>query len=168
LRIQEAKASCWDAIAAEDGLDARESIGSGQEGECYAQGDTPGPCPGLTELDNAQIAVYIKRTGFVGGGGRSLAVIAMERFDKLFSKLGRKKKKEVMDAQLHEHQWRNEHESCCVFAISCKHVVAEPAPNERTPPCKSCRGLLSNEHFRAILCKPTPEAKNHIYTNHPQ
>ena len=26
------------------------------------------PCPGLTELDDSQIPVYLKRTGFIGGG----------------------------------------------------------------------------------------------------
>ena len=113
--------------------------------------------------DDCRILVYLKCTGFIGGGARSLAVIAKDKFSKVFSKLRLKKKKEVMDAQLHEHQWRNEHEKCHLFAIKCKHVVAEPAPNERTFPCQSCTGLLSNKCFRAILCRPVPKV---IYTNH--
>lgn len=124
------------------------------------------PCPGLTELDDARIPVYLKRTGFVGGGARSLAVIAKDKFNKVFSKLGLKKKKEVMDLQLHEHLWRNEHEKCCMFATKCKHVVAELAPNECALPCNVCDGLLSNKRFKAILRKPVPEDKNFIYTNH--
>jgi hypothetical protein len=103
------------------------------------------PCPGLTELNDAQIPVYLRRTGFVGGGARSLAAIAMEKFEKLFSLLGSKNKKEVVDIQLHEHQWRNKHDKCRVFATKCKHVVAEPTPNERPLPCEVCQDLLHNK-----------------------
>ena len=124
------------------------------------------PCPGLTELDNSQIPVYLRRTGFIGGGARSLAVIAQEKFDKLFSKLSRKNKKEVIDVQLHEHRWRNEHDKCRVSATKCKHIVAEPASNERPLPCKACQSLLLDKRFKAILRRPVPDDKNFIYTNH--
>jgi len=54
----------------------------------------------------------------------------MEKFNKIFSKLTNKKKKEVVNTQLYKHQWQNKHNKCCMFATKCKHVVAEPVPNE--------------------------------------
>lgn len=55
-------------------------------------------CPGITEADDSRVTKYLKRTGVLGGGGRSLAVISMERFKKLFSNLTfAKNKKTVVD-----------------------------------------------------------------------
>ena len=124
------------------------------------------PCPGLTELDNSRIPIYLRRTGFVGGGARALTDIAKDRFGHAFSELGVKKKQEVMDVQLHEHMWRNDHQGLRVFATKCKRQVPKPALNSRTRPCDECSALLLNKRFKAILRKPTPDDKDFIYTNH--
>lgn len=124
------------------------------------------PCPGLTELDDKWVPVYLRRTGFPGGGARSVAEIAKDLFKRLFSKLGAVKKKRVIDIQLHEHQWRNDHERSRVFSTECKHLVADPAPNVRALPCQPCGDLLRNQRFKAVIRKPIPEDKNYIYTNY--
>ncbi|KAF8232147.1 hypothetical protein L208DRAFT_1109316, partial [Tricholoma matsutake] len=33
-------------------------------------------------------------------------------------------------------------------------------------PCKACQSLLLDKCFKAILCRPVPDDKNFIYTNH--
>jgi hypothetical protein len=84
------------------------------------------PCPGITEADDARVTKYLKRTGALGGGGRSLAVILKGIFKKLFTKLKlAKNKKMVVDTQMHEWRWRNDHENLRVYSTSCqKNVVA--------------------------------------------
>jgi hypothetical protein len=83
------------------------------------------PCPGITRENDARVATYLKRTGVLGGGARSVKVIASEMFQKLFSKLGRKRKQAVLDAQQHEQKWRNDHAAVRVFAIVCKKTVTD-------------------------------------------
>lgn len=124
------------------------------------------PCPGLTELDDPRVPKYLRRTGFAGGGARALTDIAKNRFGKAFSELGKQKKQEVVDVQLHEHKWRNDHQKLRVFASKCKQHVAKPVLNCRAQPCDECSALLSNKRFKAILRKPTPDDKDFIYTNH--
>jgi hypothetical protein len=123
------------------------------------------PCPGITEEDNGNVPKYLRRTGVLGGGARSITIIALERFGKMFSKLGKKTKKEVVDTQIHEWKWRNDHANMRVFSTKCKHTVLDRAP-ERLLPCTACNTVLRSKGFKAALRKPVPEDKNFIYTNH--
>jgi hypothetical protein len=123
------------------------------------------PCPGLTELDDSRIPKYLRRTGFAGGGARALTVIAEERFGKAFRELEEQKKQMVGDLQLHEHQWRNDHQGLRVFATKCKQRVPTPTLNRQARPCDECSALLLNKRFKSILHKPTPDDKDFIYTN---
>lgn len=122
------------------------------------------PCPGLTALDHDRIPKYLLRTGFLGGGARSITVIAHELFKKAFSRLKQKNKEKVLDTQLHEHAWRNDHDRIRVFSTKCKHIVADLAPN-RPLPCTECRGILRSRTFKALLRKPVPADENFIFTN---
>jgi hypothetical protein len=140
--------------------------GSKQTLEAALETEPNYPCPGLTELDDSRIPKYLRRTGFVGGGARALKEIASDRFGKAFSELGEGKKQEVVDVQLHEHKWRNDHQGQRVFATKCKQRVQNPPLNLRAQPCDECTALLSNKRFTAILRKPTPDDKDFIYTNH--
>jgi hypothetical protein len=63
------------------------------------------PCPGVTKNDDARVTTYLGQTGAIGGGARSVTAIARERFRKLFSRLSRKHKQEVLDTQMHEQTW---------------------------------------------------------------
>ncbi|KAJ7857809.1 hypothetical protein B0H14DRAFT_3637985 [Mycena olivaceomarginata] len=45
-------------------------------------------CPGITEDDHPRVPGYLKRTGAMGGGSRSVFKIAMEKFRKAFRALG--------------------------------------------------------------------------------
>lgn len=67
------------------------------------------PCPGLTEVNHERVPVYLQRTGVMGGGARSVKVIAGELYQKLFSVLGKKKKNIILDTQKNKHTWRNDH-----------------------------------------------------------
>ncbi|KAM6495644.1 hypothetical protein JOM56_008350 [Amanita muscaria] len=124
------------------------------------------PCPGLTDLDHPRIPIYLRRTGFEGGGARSLTVIAKERFGQSFNELETALKKIVGDVQRHEHQWHNDHQNRRVFATKCEQTVATPPLNGRAYPCTACVQVLRSKHFRAVLCKPLPIDKNYVFTNH--
>jgi hypothetical protein len=123
------------------------------------------PCPGITTEDDKRVEAYLGRTGVLGGGARSVKVIAEEMFRKLFSKLGKRGKKDVLDAQRHEQKWRNDHDNMRVFAAACKKTTADRAPN-RPLPCGDCAAVLKSKAFTNALRKPAPEEKNYIYTNH--
>lgn len=160
--------SLWKWVEKRDS-DTSLSAGSTHAQTTALETEPNHPCPGLTEQDDSHIPKYLKRTGFVGGGARALVDIAKDRFGKAFSELGKQKKQDVVDIQLHEHKWRNDHQGCRVFATKCKQQVPKQplkALNLRTRPCEECNALLSNNRFRAILRKPTPDDKNFIYTNH--
>ncbi len=124
----------------------------------------PKPCPGISESDNARVGTYLKRTAAPGGSGHALGDIAKEMFNKFFSKLSKKKQNEVLNAQLHGHQWKNDHQRLRVFSTSCQKVTPNLPPN-RPLPCKSCHKILTSKAFRVAIAKPTPLPKNQIYTN---
>jgi hypothetical protein len=123
------------------------------------------PCPGITKEDDARVEGYLKRTGVLGGGARSVKAIAMEKFNKLFSKLGKKRKKVVLNTQRHEQRWRNDHAELRAFAVVCKKTVTDQAPR-RPLPCEDCAAVLKSKAFKTALQKPTPDEKNYIFTNH--
>jgi hypothetical protein len=91
------------------------------------------PCPGITEQDIDNVEGYLKRTGALGGGSRS--VFTMEKFRKGFSGLNTKRKQEVLDTQQQEQKWRNDHANLRIFSTDCQKTVADRTP--RTLPCSS-------------------------------
>ncbi|KAK6980928.1 hypothetical protein R3P38DRAFT_3376544 [Favolaschia claudopus] len=121
------------------------------------------PCPGITEADIPRVEKYLRRTGASGGGSRSVFKIAQEKFKKAFSSLGKTRRKEVLDQQMHEQTWRNDHSNLRVFSISCLKTV--PAHRPRTLPCSECAKLLRRKDFKTALKKRTKDAKNYIYIN---
>lgn len=125
------------------------------------------PCPGITEADDARVTKYLKRTAALGGGGRSLAVISMERFKKLFSKLEfAKSKKTVVDVQKHEWKWRNDHENLRVFSTSCQKDVPDRSTNAKRPkPCSNCITVLQSRPFKNAIRVPIPSDENYKFVN---
>ncbi|TFY77344.1 hypothetical protein EWM64_g6666 [Hericium alpestre] len=105
------------------------------------------PCPGLMEYDDQHIPAYAEHTGAEGGGARSYLVIAEEWFKKEWTTLSKEQKNEVLDVQKHEHD----------------HTTLD---GQRTLPCSSCKELLNNACFRAIITKKKPDNKNYKFTNH--
>jgi hypothetical protein len=123
------------------------------------------PCPRITTEDDKCVEAYLGRTGVLGGGAHSVKVIAEEMFQKLFGKLGKRGKKDVLDSQRHEQKWQNDHDNMHVFAAACKKTMADRAPNCLLP-CGDCAAVLKSKAFTNALCKPAPEEMNYIYTNH--
>jgi len=111
------------------------------------------PCPGITEADNPKIVQYLKRTRALGGGGRSLPVVAKDLFNKLFSKLTMKKNQQkVVDLQMHEWKWRNDHANLRVFLASCKKKVADQSTASKHPkPCSDCHTVLQSKAFKNAI-----------------
>ena len=125
------------------------------------------PCPGLTEVNDPRIRGYLKRTGAMGGGGRSLAVIAKETFKRLFSKLRKEtNRKKVVDIQMHEWKWRNDHANFRVYATGCEKKVDSREPKPLNP-CSPCTNVLRSQAFKTVINKKLPkDNKNYKHTNH--
>ena len=125
------------------------------------------PCPGITEADDARVTKYLKRTAALGGGGRSLAVISKEKFKKLFSKLKfAKSRKTVVDIQMHEWKWRNDHENLRVYSTSCQKTVPDRSTNAKRPkPCSSCITVLQSRPFKNAIRVPIPSDENYKFVN---
>ena len=81
------------------------------------------PCRGLSEVDYKLIPVYLKRTTVKGGGARSITKIALERFGKKFRMLTKDEKDVVVDVQLLDHQWRNDHANLRIFSTGCTRWI---------------------------------------------
>ena len=126
------------------------------------------PCPGITESDNPKVVQYLRRTGALGGGGRPLPVIAKELFNKLFSKLKLKSNRnKVVDTQMHEWKWRNDHENLRVHSTSCQKKVADrSAAAKRPKPCPDCVNVLRSKAFKNAIHRPIPPDKKFIFVNH--
>ncbi|KAJ7577185.1 hypothetical protein C8J56DRAFT_798958 [Mycena floridula] len=129
--------------------------------------EKPLPCPGLSEPDEIRIPQYLRRTAVGGGGARSITVIADERFSRLFSRLSRDEKKEVLDTQIHEHKWKNDHQHIRVFSTDCGGHASGQSEDEkrRRLPCGSCRELLKLHTFQNALSKPTRDDDNYKFIN---
>ena len=124
------------------------------------------PCPGISEANDPRVPSYLRRTSALGGGARSVKVIAGEIYNKLFTVLEKKAKQDVLDRQQHEHKWKNDHNNLRVFAVACKRTVAVTRALKVPLPCSECTRVLSSKSFKTALQKPSPEDKNYIYTNH--
>lgn len=123
------------------------------------------PCPGLTVYDDSRIPVYLERTGAIGGGARSITRITQEIFKKYFCQLSNPRKKEIIDRQIHEHRWQNDHHNDRVFSRQCLKEVLDSENGERVYPCNSCTTILRDAQFRRALNKKQPDDENLIYTN---
>ncbi|KAJ7122138.1 hypothetical protein C8R44DRAFT_622057 [Mycena epipterygia] len=122
------------------------------------------PCPGITEKDIDGVPAYLRRSGALGGGSRSVFKIAMGKFKKAFSNLGQKHQRQVLDTQQHEQKWRNDHANLHVFSTECRKIVSARSP--RALPCRSCETLLSSKSFKRTFKKPAPaDPENYIFTN---
>jgi len=124
------------------------------------------PCPGLTVVEDPRIAKYLKRTGAQGGGGRSLSNIAKQMFKRLFSSLSNKKHRQtVIDKQMHEWKWRNDHSNLRVHSTSCLKDVPSRTPNPPKP-CSPCLSLLRSKTFQNAIRREPPLDKNYVHVNH--
>lgn len=123
------------------------------------------PCCGVSERDHKLIPVYLGHTLVKGGGSQSILTIALEKFWKNFSLLGRKQKDIVNDIQMHKQQWQNDHANLCVFSTTCKLSVLVQAIDQDAPPCSDCQGLLRNNKVETALKKPTPLNENYKFVN---
>ena len=142
--------------------------GSEKEGEKEIKPQAEVPCPGITEADNPKVVQYLKRTGALGGGGRSLPAIAKGLFNKLFSKVTMEKNRQkVVDTQMHEWKWRNDHANLRVFSTSCQKKVADrSAAAKRSKPCSECHAVLQSKAFKNAIRRPIPSDKKIIFVNH--
>ncbi|KAJ7199802.1 hypothetical protein GGX14DRAFT_372838 [Mycena pura] len=123
------------------------------------------PCPGVTEQDIPNVQGYLVRSGAMGGGSRSVFKIAMHKFSKAFSSLGKKRKEEVQDIQYHEQKWRNDHSHLHIFLTICEKRIRVPSMALRPLPCSACSSLVTRKSFNKALKITAPEPKNYIYTN---
>ncbi|KAJ7292486.1 hypothetical protein C8J57DRAFT_1456964 [Mycena rebaudengoi] len=122
------------------------------------------PCPGITEYDLEHVPQYLRRSGALGGGSRSVYRIAQDLFHVAFSALNKRKKDEVLDVQQHEQKWRNDHANLRVFSTDCRKT-AELEAKSQPLPCSSCSKLLSNRAFRTAVNKEPPADGSYIYVN---
>jgi hypothetical protein len=145
----------------------RKRTGSVDSGSSESEAEIPTvPCPGLTVVENPRIGQYLRRTGVQGGGGRSLPKIAKEMFKRLFSNLsGKKQRQQVLDKQMNEWKWRNDHMHSRVHLSGCSKEV--PSRFDNPPkPCSPCLGLLRDRGFRNTIWKKPPPDENYIHVNH--
>ncbi len=145
----------------------RKRTGSVDSGSSESETEIPTvPCPGLTVVENPRIGQYLRRTGVQGGGGRSLPKIAKEMFKRLFSNLsGKKQRQQVLDKQINEWKWKNDHMHSRVHSTGCLKEV--PSRFENPPkPCSPCLALLRDRGFRNTIRKKAPSDKNYIHINH--
>ena len=124
------------------------------------------PCPGITVSDDPRVLQYLKHTGASGGGGRPLPVIAKALFKKLFSQLSKKKhRKNVVDTQMNEWKWKNDHENHRVYATSCQQKVVDRSPKPPLP-CSECGIVLRSRAFKNAIRRPVPRDKDSKFINY--
>ncbi|KAJ7602998.1 hypothetical protein DFH06DRAFT_1350726 [Mycena polygramma] len=100
------------------------------------------PCPGITEDDIPNVEKYLRRSGAMGGGSRSVFKIARQKFGKA------SRRKEVQHTQYHEQKWRNDHQNLRVFSTDCKKTVS--CRGARPCACSSCSALLSSKASKPL------------------
>ncbi|KAF7967018.1 hypothetical protein HWV62_36215, partial [Athelia sp. TMB] len=123
------------------------------------------PCPGLQPLDDSRIATYLECSGASGGGARSITAISKQRFQKMFKKLTSRRKEEVIDAQVHEYRWKNDHKRTRIYSSACLQEVVTLSEAERALPCPKCTELLRDRHFKQALKKLRPDDEHCAYIN---
>jgi hypothetical protein len=147
------------------GKKKKKVCGDSSENECKPELDNV-PCPGITVSDDPRVLQYLKRTGASGGGGRSLPVISKQLFKKLFNQLLKKvDRKVVIDTQMHEWKWKNDHVNHRVYAIACQQTVVDRSPKPPLP-CSECGIILHSKVFKNAIQKPIPSDKNSRFINY--
>lgn len=119
------------------------------------------PCPGLDERNYEQVAVYLGRTGALGGGASSVTKISMEMYGKRYAQLSITRKEQVKTAQMHEWLWKNSHNIGKVYSTQCEKLV-----HNATQPCRQCSLVLSSKHFKTASAIPRPSDEHYKYVNH--
>ena len=104
--------------------------------ERSSEGSSTKPCPGVSELDDAESTPTSTERRYLGGG-RKIDVIVKELFKKTSSKLLKVRKEEVMVTQTTGHRWKNDHQKLRVFSTSCQKNTPDCTPNCLLP-CASC------------------------------
>jgi len=123
------------------------------------------PCPGITEDVALKVKAYLCCTTVLGSGRRSVSDIAKQLFKKSFGELKSSKKKQVIDQQMHEWKWQNNHANLRVFSTSCLHQVLDHSSLWPLP-CSECGIVLYSKPFKNIIQKPIPQNENYAYINH--
>ena len=81
----------------------------------------------------------------------SLPVIVKQLFNKLFSQLSKKsKRKVIVDTQMQEWKWKNDHMNHHVYTISCQKAVVDRLPKHLLP-CSACGVILHSKAFRNAI-----------------
>ncbi|KAF7300831.1 hypothetical protein MKEN_01309000 [Mycena kentingensis (nom. inval.)] len=123
------------------------------------------PCAGITERDEPLVPRYLKRSATLGGGARSVVVIAKEMFGKTYGLLTDEEKSQVDTCRLHEETWFNDHRNMRVFSKDCLGSSVSTRADGQPEPCRQCRDVIRQPRFRAVLHKPTPEPENYRFVN---
>lgn len=123
-------------------------------------------CPGLSARENPQVELYLQHTGFCGGGARHVKFIAKERFKKRYRKLTKDQKLEILEGQINEHRWRNDHYCSRVYSTRCLHVITYYSDLANAHPCGNCSDLLLLSAFKHALKKEGAGDKNLPFVNH--
>ncbi len=133
------------------------------------------PCPGLQSTDHRGIEKYLGRTGAFGGGGSSITAIAEQLYRKRFVKLSENQKQQVRIAQMHEWEWRNDHENDAVYSVNCTKVsrilLQLPLKKQKghgktagvALPCHACLAVLELKVFKNAIRVPLLEDNNYKY-----
>jgi hypothetical protein len=77
-----------------------------------------------------------------------VAVIAREMFSREFKDLKEREKTTVLDTQMHERTWTNDHVMLRVFSIACTHKASG------TVGSALCLAIIARRSFTANHSKP--------------
>lgn len=122
------------------------------------------PCPGLTDNTDHRVSRYLKRSAALGGGASNRTCGAKLLFDKEYGELSDGEKKQVVELQTTEHQWRNFHSAMRIVSVGCEKMVT--VKNSTPSACQPCRELLSLKAFQNALNHPTPSEFNFRFTSY--
>ncbi|TFY80575.1 hypothetical protein EWM64_g3442 [Hericium alpestre] len=125
------------------------------------------PCPGLQEVDDARITVYLQRTLVRSAGGESNIKLAEKMFNKSYTALDTEKQEAVCLKQQQTHRWALDHQNNRVYAIGVQPCLSDVKKiNDIVRPCSNCRKLLSLRAFLTAINRKIPEDENRIFVPH--
>ena len=103
------------------------------------------PCEGITERSDARVPKLIRRTGADGGGARSVTIIALELFKKMYFQLSTRRKSIVDKTQMHEWTFRLDRTAIAVHSTSCEKSVTVWDDSKGPHTCLTCREMLERD-----------------------
>lgn len=118
------------------------------------------PCPGITPNDHSEIRPYLLRTSALGGGGRSITMIAKEHYSKTYGNLSSQEKDVVIDLQQQEWTWNNDFQRVRLFSTKCLKQASGGGSA-----CQHCENLLKDRRLLSVLRRPTPNEENLKFVN---